>query len=728
MELEHIPPFGDSSSRHSNSTYQSDLFEALRILMLSRWWNRVWVVQEIVVSKNITLLYGSMTAPWDMFVKAALAYSQNLYSPALSSVPYEYTKVLEFFSRIVLDIRHMRDRWRNGEKTTLLPLLRRFSDRKATDDRDKVYALLGLVGDPSSIVPDYSHDATTVFKNTALGIIETTKSLGVLMGDLGRKNRQDLPSWVPDWSAAYDDLDRRRAEDTDNYNATAGSVVYAGCQGDGELGGIRRYMERLRLEFNRNTNLGLEEFSRPEDYSKVLGTSEWTKYGINPGVTFNQMCLESIANYYIVRGGPIWLRDYGVILRTPGLRIDIVAVTGDVCFSNEDLSSVVPAWATLVAQFSNGDPYGRTGGLGEAFLRTLCADTIHPDVHAGGPGYRHITDCDLVNIARWAENVLKSSRHRASADVCMRLFCDIITPASSNPPDLNFDLYASIKTAIMRRRFFITQMGYIGLGPAGVQPGDELYLLLGGRAPFVLRQSGFHSVPIIPDRPGIGSVRRLGHKVIGDCYVHGLMDGEAMQAWNKNARAWLDESKELFSKYSTYYLEYEKLSKLEVELRGKARAQQEADEWREKVRAQQEASELRWKARGQQEADELREIARGEQKADELRKKSRTEQKADELRRIYAEFQSVDQRATRKRELEKRLQAKEAEVAVREWELEKTLQVKEAEEAEEAVRKRELENRLQVTKYKQDKIAQEINKIISFNEGKRQDKIYVYLI
>ncbi|PVH83948.1 HET-domain-containing protein, partial [Cadophora sp. DSE1049] len=223
-KLEDVPPFNAESQPFLDSFYQRNIFEALRFLMRSSWWNRIWVVQEVVVPKNIILIYDTTTTYWEMFVKAAQSYTKNSFSPAMSSFPREYSDVLSFFSRIALDIYHLRCRWENVETTTLLSLLRQFSNRKASDDRDKVYALLGLVteraaSDAPIIEPNYSLDTITVFKNTVLGIIESTGSLSILTGDLGRKNRQDLPSWAVDWSATSGEIDRRRAEDTENYNA-----------------------------------------------------------------------------------------------------------------------------------------------------------------------------------------------------------------------------------------------------------------------------------------------------------------------------------------------------------------------------------------------------------------------------------------------------------------------------------------------------------------------------
>ncbi|KAG7405282.1 Heterokaryon incompatibility protein 6, OR allele [Fusarium oxysporum f. sp. rapae] len=60
------------------------------------------------------------------------------------------------------------------------------------------------------------------------------------------------------------------------------------------------------------------------------------------------------------------------------------------------------------------------------------------------------------------------------------------------------------------RRFFRTENGYMGLGPPDIQPGDAICLLLGGCVAYALRRSA-HETWIY----------------IGECYIHGIMDGEA---------------------------------------------------------------------------------------------------------------------------------------------------------------------------------------------------------
>jgi hypothetical protein len=85
----------------------------------------------------------------------------------------------------------------------------------------------------------------------------------------------------------------------------------------------------------------------------------------------------------------------------------------------------------------------------------------------------------------------------------------------------------------MNRTFFITEKGYMGIGPLQTQPGDVIHLLCGSTVPFVLRKDVDHYPPKSPSVVSrvkvIDSIKLLGgkhHRLVGDCFVHGVMDGE----------------------------------------------------------------------------------------------------------------------------------------------------------------------------------------------------------
>jgi hypothetical protein len=61
------------------------------------------------------------------------------------------------------------------------------------------------------------------------------------------------------------------------------------------------------------------------------------------------------------------------------------------------------------------------------------------------------------------------------------------------------------------RRHFHTVHGYMGLGPGAMQPGDIVCVLFGAGVPYILRPQDNY------------------YRLVGESYVHGLMDGEALE-------------------------------------------------------------------------------------------------------------------------------------------------------------------------------------------------------
>lgn len=68
-----------------------------------------------------------------------------------------------------------------------------------------------------------------------------------------------------------------------------------------------------------------------------------------------------------------------------------------------------------------------------------------------------------------------------------------------------------------RSTFFVTENGLLGIGPAETRVGDTVHVLFGGNMPFLLRE--------IQDGDRRGCYNYVGH-----AYVHGIMDGQAVQA------------------------------------------------------------------------------------------------------------------------------------------------------------------------------------------------------
>ena len=73
-------------------------------------------------------------------------------------------------------------------------------------------------------------------------------------------------------------------------------------------------------------------------------------------------------------------------------------------------------------------------------------------------------------------------------------------------------LCTSLESGTRHRRFIMYGGNQIGAAPDEAQKGDMVYVLMGCSVPVVLRKTAR------PDE----------YEFVGECYLHGFMDGEAL--------------------------------------------------------------------------------------------------------------------------------------------------------------------------------------------------------
>ena len=168
---------------------------SLDTLLNRKWWGRCWVLQEVVVSENIDLFSGSQYVSWERFSLLGLMVIFSFRAAGhLSTFPSNQN-----VTRFATVRAHAGALSLYYTLITSRPLL-------ASDDRDKVYSLLGLVK-PSSdgtygIEPSYISYNTTqdVFRAAAKVVILKDRELNFLGNVSGHEKDFGLPSWVPCWS------------------------------------------------------------------------------------------------------------------------------------------------------------------------------------------------------------------------------------------------------------------------------------------------------------------------------------------------------------------------------------------------------------------------------------------------------------------------------------------------------------------------------------------------
>ena len=150
-------------------------------------WNRIWIVQEVAVAKEVIVVCGSYTIPW--YVLSSYVKHSNEKSP--QSHP---CKVID----------GIRDKWQSGVSCLLHQLVLTLRDFNATIAVDKLYACLGLclaTGD-EDLYPDYSKATWQVYAEFTKHIIVQQKKLDFICAMNNIKFTGGLPSWVPDFQSA----------------------------------------------------------------------------------------------------------------------------------------------------------------------------------------------------------------------------------------------------------------------------------------------------------------------------------------------------------------------------------------------------------------------------------------------------------------------------------------------------------------------------------------------
>jgi hypothetical protein len=195
-------------------TFPGRLMMELGHLMDNRWFERTWVIQEFLLSRNPPIaLIGDY--PFHFFRLFDLSWCIFQNSSTLSKaihVAYRFirTKLPKLFGLMNAY------QWRIGSGMSfethefslfspahkLLCLLKLFFDKQSTDSHDRVYGMLGLLerlGDqlPEKLKPNYKLPFEKVCQAYARFIVKATQNLKII--EAHRSELKACPSWVPDF-------------------------------------------------------------------------------------------------------------------------------------------------------------------------------------------------------------------------------------------------------------------------------------------------------------------------------------------------------------------------------------------------------------------------------------------------------------------------------------------------------------------------------------------------
>jgi len=240
------------------------------------------------------------------------------------------------------------------------------------------------------------------------------------------------------------------------------------------------------------------------------------------------------------RGLPSWIRDFSVVVPRDVVVSDIRRLSTYRLYNTSD---GIPGNLVCIA-------------YKELHLSGFVADTVQ----TVGPAVRTVESDDLKAIfSQWLElvsSVLGSADKSTARGLLARLMCaDVINDPQAvsqtgmhwrraldiDIPEkqiwqqfLDGDKWAlerayrgGMEAAINGRAFFVTKNGRMGLCSLGVMPGDQVWVVFGSLVPFVLR----------PRQGNGGQSTHYPYGFVSDCYLQGIMDGEATIKRNISAKA-----------------------------------------------------------------------------------------------------------------------------------------------------------------------------------------------
>lgn len=204
---------------------------------------------------------------------------------------------------------------------------------------------------------------------------------------------------------------------------------------------------------------------------------------------------------------------------------EVLAVFSTATTAESDaLTDTMSKWYTEVKP---NEPYVAGGSRHDAFCRTICEDISCSNPDQGHLPYQTVDDLFEMNRSYVR---LKPETKISSFTEAWRSFqateydhhrrATRLVDFSADPVR---SYYVLVRLTCAGKRMFVTKKGYIGLGHSVVQPGDHVAILIGAERPFVVR-------PVHSGR------ERTEYTLHGSCYVHGIMDGEAVEQLNLRPR------------------------------------------------------------------------------------------------------------------------------------------------------------------------------------------------
>lgn len=469
--------FSVVSTRYGIPSPDHVAWEGLYWLFTMPWFTRTWIVQEAAWAKQSEIMFGLFTFRWDTLVDTwDLLVQFGLLQPSFGDM--SLAKGLLGLR----DILSVRDTCHVGFSNMLhvMQLTREF---KTTDAKDKCYAVFSLLQDGPvgrGFTPNYTLPVEAVYQQFAAYLVRM-KEGAKMLSYAGLQRRRDIlniPSWVPDWTLQSAAIAPKALLKMRNLPYQAASSVESCIYTETSPSHLEPIIISVQGAVVDSITSLSEAFSTETSTSQKEESQAWYQ--------------TSIATY-------------------------------NTALEKEQLTYSNPA---------------------DAFARTLLVD----DTYSGANACQ--TTTPISDPARALAQAISSESPEISV-------------WTSNRRDEVATLRLQITTAGSGRRFAITNKGRMGLVPWCAKVGDGVCVVLGSDVLFVVRKESLgvegeekgknEQVGKMDENTEEKKEKKKGNltlgdegkekisagekwTLIGDAYVHELMNGEALAEEGFTAR------------------------------------------------------------------------------------------------------------------------------------------------------------------------------------------------
>lgn len=465
-------------------------FEALGALFRRAWFTRRWVLQEIALARKATVHWDSYTLDWEQFAVAATLYENKSDDIALLLQSGDSTRIklgtaglpdphaVSANDLVVMKSNvFQRSKNDNIERLqTLQTLVLTLPSFAVSEPKDVIYSVLSLAKDTYNtrhIVPDYSPTKSTIelYVEFMSHAIKQSRSLDIIC--------------IP-WA----DISR----DENGESLTSLPSWIAGLSGrakqqDRESG----YYSRINAD-------------------SLIGRPERPKYSATKGSKIGED-FKILRNPYrmIVRGRRVAAIDQlGEIAKNGVLPMGWLKMAIESEREQDSLPSWAPPQSSAQIKERSDLPY-----IPEAFWRTLVAD--RDDKGDLPPPWYHRSCQDCFNQQPPSAKGRNIEKYGVDTWRLIDNFTSRTQRDKTSSPQVKF--LQRVQETTWNRKFFITAKGTFGMAPVNAKERDMVYLLLGCSVPVVLRK-----VDKVDSH----------YRLIGECYVQGIMGGELSDRWGND--------------------------------------------------------------------------------------------------------------------------------------------------------------------------------------------------